>query len=151
MDSDFKIMNKAMAIDSLWESKMTNIRPLSIYKDTIYYTTPTNFNIYRYDGKEVTISHTVNFGKCQLPSEQISYDEYKKFCLSPDYITAIRIFQETPNYYLYWLLNQDKIVYVYTTKTIKNLRSVNSHLIPDNISFLLETSLILLKTISLRP
>ena len=28
MDSDFKIMNKAMAIDSLWESKMTNIRPL---------------------------------------------------------------------------------------------------------------------------
>lgn len=42
MDSDFKIMNKAMAIDSLWESKMTNIRPLSIYKDTIYYTTPTN-------------------------------------------------------------------------------------------------------------
>ena len=111
MDSDFKIMNKAMAIDSLWESKMTNIRPLSIYKDTIYYTTPTNFNIYRYDGKEVTISHTVNFGKCQLPSEQISYDEYKKFCLSPDYITAIRIFQETPNYYLYWIVEsgQDRL------------------------------------------
>lgn len=111
MDSDFKIMNKAMIIDSLWESKMTNIRPLSIYKDTIYYITPTDFNIYRYDGKEVTISHSVNFGKCQLSSEQISYDEYKKFCLSPDYITAIRIFQETPNYYFYWIVEsgQDRL------------------------------------------
>ena len=39
------------------------------------------------------------------------YDEYKKFCLSPDYITAIRIFQETPNYYLYWIVEsgQDRL------------------------------------------
>ncbi len=117
MDLDFRIINKAIVIDPRWESKMANIRPLSTYQDTIFYITPTDFNIYQYDGKKVSISHSVNFGKYQLPSEQISYDEYKKYCLSPYYITAIRIFQETPNYYLYWVVEsgQDRLC-VYNKK-----------------------------------
>ena len=111
MDSEFRIANKAIVIDSRWESKMANIHPLSTYKDTTFYITPTDFNIYRYDGKELSISHAVNFGKYQLPVEQVSYDEYRKYSLSSSYITAIRIFQATPDYYLYWIVEsgQDRL------------------------------------------
>ena len=104
MNSRYEIESQYMKIDSRWESKMASIHSLSTYQDSLYYIAPTDFNIYRCQGKDMCVDHTVRFGKFHLPAEQLSYDEYKEYTRNPDYITTIEKFQETPDFYIYWVL-----------------------------------------------
>lgn len=111
MNSRYEIENQYMKIDSRWESKLASILPLSTYNGSLYYTAPTDFNIYRYQGEEMCIDHRVHFGKLHLPEEQLSYDEYHEYARNPAYITTIEKFQETQDYYIYWVLadGQDRL------------------------------------------
>lgn len=104
MNFQYEIESQYMEIDSRWESKMASILPLSTYKDSLYYIAPTDFNIYRCQKKDMSVDHTVHLGKFHLPSEQLSYDEYKEYTRKPGYITTIEKFQETPDFYIYWVL-----------------------------------------------
>ena len=67
MNSRYEIESQYMKIDSRWESKMASIHSLSTYQDSLYYIAPTDFNIYRCQGKDMCVDHTVRFGNfiCQ--------------------------------------------------------------------------------------
>ncbi|RHR82828.1 6-bladed beta-propeller [Odoribacter sp. AF15-53] len=104
LDSNFQTINLSVNIDPSWLGKSSNIKSFSSYKDSLYYIAPTDFNVYRYDGKNMSTCHSVNFGKYHLPEEQISYKKYEEYCWPPNYITTIRKFQETQDYYIYLVL-----------------------------------------------
>lgn len=110
LDSNLQIVDWKIKIAEGWESTSTSMQTLSIYKDSLYYIEPTDFNVYRYADGKVEVAHRVDFGKDQIPEERISYDDLRaKYSWPQNYIVEIDAFQELPDYYLYQILHNGQV------------------------------------------
>ncbi len=112
LDSNLQIVDREIKIADGWESTSVGMQALSMYKDSLYYIAPTDFNIYRYADGKVEVAHRVDLGRNQLPEERISYEKYRKYIMQP-YVAKIDAFLELPDYYVYQLLyqGQDKLCF----------------------------------------